>query len=422
MLLIRSGQLADAEESAAACFRLGIEVGDADAYAYYGAHLLAIRWLQGRGAEMVDLAAEVADSATLVQAEFTFRATVARLAADAGQLDRARAALDRLTGAGLAALPQSSTWLAGMMAIVEAAHALGEADVARQAYRLLVPFGQLPIMPSVAVVCFGSVQRSLGLAALTFGDLSLAARHLDQAVADNMRFGNRPMAACSRAELAGVLHRRGAGDDRGRARELLDRAPADAEAMGMSARAERWRREVPDGGDEVAIRRRRQHWEVAYGDRRVLVEDLVGVRYLARLVAQPDVHVAALDLAGDGTPPVVEPTRQSVIDGRARAAYERRARDVLAELAEAREGADLARAERLQAEADALADELGQATGLGGRARAFTGPAERARTAVRKAIARALDTIEAADACIAAELRARVTTGYHCRYTARPVG
>ena len=84
MLLIRAGRLAEAERAAEASARLGAEVGDADAAAYAAAHLLTIRWLQGRGGELLDLADQVAGSPALVQAEFAFRATVARLAAEAG--------------------------------------------------------------------------------------------------------------------------------------------------------------------------------------------------------------------------------------------------------------------------------------------------------------------------------------------------
>jgi hypothetical protein len=308
-----------------------------------------------------------------------------------------------------------------MAAIVEAALALGDAGVAREAYRLLLPFAPMPIMPSVAVVCLGSVQHCLGLAALAFGDVPLAVRHLDQAIADNVRFGNRPMATRSRAELAGALALRGTGDDRGRARELLDRAVAEAVAMGMGVRAERWRHLLSDD-DAVVFRRQGQRWRVGFSGRQVLVDDLVGMTYLARLVGQPGNPVAALELVGAGGGAVVEPSRQPVIDARARAAYRGRAHEVLAELADAEDTGDGPRVDRLRTEADALADQLGEATGVGGRTRTFTGPAERARTAVRKAIARALDTIEAADATIAAQLRATVSTGYHCCYTPGAAG
>src|SRR5262249_42265920 len=98
------------------------------------------------------------------------------------------------------------------------------------------------------------------------------------------------------------------------------------------------------------------------------------------------------------------------------AAYAARVQELLAELGDARDGADIGRAERLQLELDALMEELERTTGLGGRARAFAGPAERARTAVRKAIKRALDEIEAADAASGAGLRAGTRTGHTCCY------
>lgn len=244
MLTIRAGRLSQAEEAAASAYRMGQEVGDADAFGYHAAHLLAIRWMQGRGAELVDLAAEAATSPTLVLAEFTFQATLARLAAEAGQLQRARHALDRITQAGLAALPQSSTWLTGMLGIVESAAALGDAGIAGQAYHLLHPYADLPIMPSLAVVCFGSVHRPLGLAALTVGDIEASVHHLRDAVDANTRLGNHPMTTCAQAELAQVLRRRGRSGDHRQARHLLLEASGNGAAMGMNVRAERWRAEA----------------------------------------------------------------------------------------------------------------------------------------------------------------------------------
>ncbi|WP_369794625.1 tetratricopeptide repeat protein, partial [Kutzneria sp. 744] len=85
-------------------------------------------------------------------------------------------------------------------------------------------------MPSLGVVCFGSTERTLGLAATTFGDLDLAAEHLRRAVAANLRLGNRPMTAVAKADLATVLRRRG---DHRAAEELLDSAVSDATVMGM---------------------------------------------------------------------------------------------------------------------------------------------------------------------------------------------
>ena len=67
-----------------------------------------------------------------------------------------------------------------------------------------------------------------------------------------------------------------------------------------------------------------------------------------------------------------------------------------------------------------LQDHLAGATGLGGRARSMGRTAERARVAVRKAIAAALDRIDAEDPAMARVLRRTIHTGSVCRYERDP--
>ena len=245
MRLIRAGRLDEAVAAAERCYELGIEVGEIDTLGYLCAHLLTIRWIQGRDSEVLELANEAATSPTLVQAEFGFKATAAALAAHAGDVEPARAALDHLASGGLTALPRSSTWLPGMVAIVEVAAVLRDVAVAEEAYELLRPFSDLPVMPSLAVVCLGSTERALGMASLTAGHRDRAIAHLERAVAANRLLQNRPLVAITRAELAAALDQRRRGDDRVRANELLEQAVLDAESMGMTARAAAWRRQLP---------------------------------------------------------------------------------------------------------------------------------------------------------------------------------
>jgi tetratricopeptide (TPR) repeat protein len=433
MLLVRRGRLAEAEAAAARCHDRGTAVGEVDTFGYLGAHTLAIRWIQGRDGELVEAAEQVAASPTLVQAEFAFRATAAALAARAGFRDRARAALDRLAAGGLAALPQSSTWLPGMLAIAEAAAELGDRAIAREVYDLLLPHRDLPAMPSLAVVCLGSSERPLGLAARTLGDVDLAVDHLDRAVAADRRLGNRPLAAITLAELAGALRERDRPGDRDRAAEALDEAIATAEALDMPVRAAAWRDERDrarresheserDAGRPGVIRREGRSWRVAVEGREALVPDRIGMTYLAELLTRPGRAVPAVELAGGpgAAAAGVERPRQDVLDADARAAYTTQARALTTELAAAEDRGDAARAERLRSEIDALADEVEAATGLGGRPRGFADGAERARTAVRKALKRAIDEIDAAEPAIGAALHATVTTGTTCAYTPDP--
>jgi hypothetical protein len=151
---------------------------------------------------------------------------------------------------------------------------------------------------------------------------------------------------------------------------------------------------------------------VRIGDAVITLPDLVGLRYLSVLLQRPGRDVTALDLAGVS----VREVRQELLDDTAVEAYRRRLRD----LDSAIDGADLAKAERLRLEREAVAEELASSLGLGGRVRGFPDAPERARTAVRKALIRALDVIAEADPVLGDELRAGVSTGLVCRYT--PVG
>jgi len=109
-----------------------------------------------------------------------------------------------------------------------------------------------------------------------------------------------------------------------------------------------------------------------------------------------------------------------VVDKQALSAYRRRLAQIDADLDEARSWADSGRAANLAAERDALLDQLRAATGLGGRPRVPGSAHERARIAVRKAIASAIERVAAADPSLGRLLSDTVTTGAICRYDPDP--
>lgn len=252
----------------------------------------------------------------------------------------------------------------------------------------------------------------------------LAIEHFEHAVAANARLGNRPMTAICQADLARALDSRGDDGDLGRAVELWAVAVPAAAAMGMTGRHAEWEvwqrqaraRHAAQSGPPGVIDREGSGWIVGVGDRRVPVPDLVGMRYLAELLTHPGEPIPALVLAADGTTPI-EPSQQHLLDGAARAAYLSRGRELAERLADAEARHDLAAVASLQAELDALVDHVEAATGIAGRPRAFRSPAELARTAVRKAIQRAIDRIGAAEPTLGDHLRASVSTGFTCLYT-----
>jgi hypothetical protein len=378
MRAIRRGELAEATGAANACAAEGQEVGDVDALGWYAAHMVTIRWFQGRLRELRPMLDEFAHSPTLAGPDDSMFAALAVAAAASGDQDGAHSALRRLRGQGLGGLRRSSTWLVTMAGVIEAADLLGDAVLAREAYQLLEPYAGRPVMASLAVTCFGSVSHYLGVAALTMGELDLAVRHLHEAVAANETLMHRPAVQASRLRLTEARRRQRGG-----------------------------RVQHP-----AACWRQGPGWRVTVGSRAVDVEDIVGMRYLAWLISSPGQEVSAADLVGAGVCSPAEP----VLDEAARAAYRIRIAELRAELDHADVIGDPDLGRRAQGELEWVEAELGRLTGLGGRARAFADPRELARTSVQKAIRRALARIRTADQSVADEIEHTLVTGTVCCY------
>jgi hypothetical protein len=198
--------------------------------------------------------------------------------------------------------------------------------------------------------------------------------------------------------------------------------------------AEHWRDRLGGGAPVTSVplvvllyRKDDSGWTVGRPGATWELPDRRGLHHLRTLVQRPGQEVAALELAAAaaGHPGVtVEEQAGELIDAQALSAYRHRLGEIDAELAEADSWADRGRAERLRLERSALLDELTAGTALGGRARRFGSSPERARTAVRKALASTLSVIEAHDPMLGRLLRDTVRTGFGCRYEpdpARPV-
>ncbi len=419
MLAMRKGRLADAELLAERCAALGADVGDADALGWYGAHIVAIRWMQGRAEDVLPFLTELVTSPTVAERSTGFDAALAALAAAVGDRPTAATALASLRAEGLGVLPSSSIWVATLHGACEAAHALGDGDAAAEAYDLLLPFADLPVMAGLGVACFGSAHRPLALAALTTGRIDRAVEHLEAALSADQALGNLPCVAIDAATLAGALRRRARPDDAARAAILTDGAIADARRFGMGPRAEKWAGELRRGGPlDIECRRDGRLWRVRVGETDTVVPHSVGMSYLGALLANPGVEITAVELATGQPAPAVGGVRQPLLDDTAKVRYRRRLEELQADVADAEACADLERAAAARATLDRFVDELTAATGLGGRDRCFADEAERARVSVHKAIKRALATISEANPCLGRALTRRIVTGVRCQFRA----
>ncbi|MBO3748996.1 hypothetical protein J5X84_23200 [Streptosporangiaceae bacterium NEAU-GS5] len=418
MLSIRAGRFLEAEKLATICADQGEAAGDVDATGWFGGQIGTIRWYQGRIAELLPVLSELVNSPTLSATDNSYFAALATAAAAAGDHRLAAGMLARLHGRHLADLPRSSSWLMSMYGIVEAAHLIGDAEIASRAYALLSPYAHLPIIASLGVTCLGSVHHALGMAALTMGDTSTAIAHFRDAIARNLGLNHWPAVTMSRWRLGQTLALRNGIRDQAAHRELAA-AEKEADELGMRLPA------LPSDRRRtmtrtVTCQRRGVQWAVELGTRTALLDDSVGMRHLTVLLANPGREIRAIHLASgfaeaesDGM------SAQPVLDDVARRTYEERLAELQAHIEELEALQDNEQAAALGAERDWLVAELAAATGMGGRARQFTDDEERARIAVGKAVRRALNRIAMTDPIIGDELRATIQTGLRCSYRPR---
>jgi hypothetical protein len=421
MLAIRAGRFGEAEALAAVCAKNGAAAGDVDHEWWSGAQLVTIRWYQGRLVELLPMLHDRVHSPVLSAVDNSAVAALAVAAALGGDRPQAASSLAALCGSNLAGLPRSSSWLVTVNGIVGAAYLLDQADVATQAYELLRPYADLPMIGSLGITCFGSAQHALGVAALTSGQLDLAIERLHAAVQHNLALAHWPALVASRQRLAQAYALRGWPQDAGAARRELDAATSEATAVGLP---------VPDqhvSGPSAAAaecHRAGRKWRLALRNRSVLVEDSIGMVHLAVLIANPRQEILAADLVAglaglSGAAAGDVGAAHPVLDHEAIAEYRNRLKRLDAEIGQLELADDPSRASLLgqaRAERDWLVAQLSIAAGLAGRTRSFPDQPERARVAVGKAIRRALARVTEADAVIGEHLRQTVRTGVRCSY------
>ena len=307
----------------------------------------------------------------------------------------------------------------------------------------------------------GPVARLLGLLAARLGRWDQAWAHFEAAIDHTRRLDAKPYLARTRYEYARALQLRGAPGDPARAAALYQEARAGAEALGMTGLLRLIATRTgaiasgptpaptgpaaasgrPTGASGSRRRRRRscrrscrRSAGSSFHDpgRRILdrrppggtfrLKDSLGLRYLQRLLAQPDQEIHVLELAGGrdatGEDPAIVDSGDAgeLLDPEARDSYRRRLEDLREELAEAEANADTLRASRAREEIEFLGAELSRAIGLGGRGRRAGGAAERARSAVQRRIRNALDRIAEHAPALRTYLEHTLKTGTFCVY------
>jgi tetratricopeptide (TPR) repeat protein len=335
------------------------------------------RRYEGRFAEAGQAMAELIEpevgAPSVTPAGWPYPAVVA---AQLGDLDRARALLDQWLGAGLERRARDSEWLPESSQLAEVAVLAGRREVAELLYDQLRPYAHRFCVEGIGAACTGSVAWYLALLARFLGHAGDAALYEKQARVGHQRIGlvgNPPPLA----EAGPVA--------------VLGPAPSTEGATMV------W---------EGAT------WAVTYAGATRHLRDSKGMRDVAVLLARPGEDVHCLELVGGADVGTAGPA----IDEQARRAYQRRIRDLQGDIDEARAANDPARAERAEEELDALVQQLSEAFGLSGRARATGSAAERARSAVGWRIRAALRHAGEVHPALGRHLQNAVRTGTWCSY------
>jgi tetratricopeptide (TPR) repeat protein len=279
----------------------------------------------------------------------------------------------------------------------------------------------------------GTYGRYLGWLASALGRRNDAERHFAGALTLATAAGAKPERARVLAAYGAMLMTSG---DVERARPMLAEAKSIAIDLGLG----RFAASIPDFGAPVDGPRStppnapaaKSHakadarpsltltpegdvWLVVLGDKSFRLKDVRGLHYLARLVAEPEREVHALDLAEAGG----DETRGDageVLDASARAAYKRRLAELEEDLREAESWNDGARTLRARTEMELLSSELSRAVGLGGRSRRAGSAAERARIAVTRRIKDLFKRAGEVAPELGRYLENTVKTGTYCVY------
>jgi tetratricopeptide (TPR) repeat protein len=182
--------------------------------------------------------------------------------------------------------------------------------------------------------------------------------------------------------------------------------------------------------DENVFRREGDYWSLVFEGHTMRMRDLKGLRYLARLLADPGREFHVLDLvtvergwSGDGCRGAEPGLALSsgldagvVLDAQAKEAYRRRLAEIDDDIDEAGMLGDAERASQAEAERDFLIRELSRAVGLGGRDRRVGSASERARASVTRALRKAMVRISAYDPALGEHLDHAIRTGTWCAY------
>lgn len=189
MRALLRGDVDEGERLAALGLEVGVAAGDPDALAVHGAQTSVARWIRG----------QTADSIPTYEAMRSYQpdhpmwtSVLAATHARTGRPELARPLLDEFE---LDDVPDDQYALLTLTTAADAACITHDARLIRPLYEALVPYAGRIAPVAMGVVCWGPVDRPLGLLAFERNDVEAGLDHLGRALAATERLGARPWIA-----------------------------------------------------------------------------------------------------------------------------------------------------------------------------------------------------------------------------------
>jgi len=227
-----AGEVEEAERLALESFELGRRAHVGDAGSSLASMLFSLRRQQGRLPELLPAMESLIEE--MPSAPLAWSAALAVANLEAGSTEVGQELYDRFAVSDFTTIPRDWYWLVTVSLLAEACAALRDGDRAAHLYEMLLPYGDRSVQVIFAV-CFGSVQRHLGILAGVMERFADAEEHFRAALAANERMGARLMTAETQCEYGALLLRRGGEGDAERAAALGALAEEVAAPRGLEA-------------------------------------------------------------------------------------------------------------------------------------------------------------------------------------------
>jgi DNA-binding SARP family transcriptional activator len=225
------GKFGHAEEMAGELGRWLQQAGHPQAHLIPVAQTFSWRWLQGRAAEYIPVFEALSASEP---GELAWPAVTAWCLAEAGAGDQAAGLLHKIKPASAAAADHNFQWWAMIVGFSGAVDLLGDRQWAEVLYDLAVPYAGNNCTLGTASF-LGATDHWLGVLAGVTGRYTIAAQHLEAALARHRDMESRPLTALTQEAYGHVRSRHAQEPDTERARMLTRSAMRTADELGLAA-------------------------------------------------------------------------------------------------------------------------------------------------------------------------------------------